>query len=168
MTNGHPIFEWRPGVPVLDKDEVEGDDHEDDAVENGAMYDDDSVNDESDHEEHDDESLHDIQSDDSAVNDAVSAAYATDDDVDTVDDVDEINDDDHDNDPNGDGANNSNDNVTVDTNDIGTGTNAELPAPTTHQRQEPRSNGRRLGRTRPRKGNIMPRVGRENRITCNL
>jgi hypothetical protein len=139
MTNGHPIVEWRPGIPVLDEDEVEGKDHEDDAVENGAIYDDDSGDDESNHEEHDDESLHDIQSDDSAVDDAVGAAYATDDDVDTVNDVDEINDDDHDNDPNG--VNNGNDDVTVDTNDIGTGTNTKLPPPTTHQRQEPRSDG---------------------------
>jgi hypothetical protein len=114
MTNGHPIFEWRPGVPVLDEGEVKGEDHEDDAAENGAMYDEDSGDNESDHEDsgddksdhegHDNESLHDIQNDDSAIDDAIGAAYATDDDVDTVNDADEIDDDDHDNDPNGDGV----------------------------------------------------------------
>ena len=29
MTNGYPIFEWTPGVPILDEDETEGDAHED-------------------------------------------------------------------------------------------------------------------------------------------
>ena len=37
MTNGHPIFEWSPGVPILDEDELEGEDFEDDELENGSF-----------------------------------------------------------------------------------------------------------------------------------
>jgi hypothetical protein len=42
MTNGHPIFEWSPGVPILDEDGAggEGEDHDGDEVENdGQPYD---------------------------------------------------------------------------------------------------------------------------------
>ena len=40
MTNGYPIFEWQPGVPILYEDEAEGEAHDDDALVNAEMYDD--------------------------------------------------------------------------------------------------------------------------------
>ena len=49
MTNGHPIFEWLPGVPILDEDELEGEDHENDELENESLLsEDDSDDDDSD------------------------------------------------------------------------------------------------------------------------
>jgi hypothetical protein len=54
MPNGHPIFEWTPGAPILDEDEVAGEDHEDDDPENGAMYDDFSDDDPDDENDSDD------------------------------------------------------------------------------------------------------------------
>jgi hypothetical protein len=81
MTNGHPIFEWRPGVPALDKDEIEGEDHEDDVFENGDMYDDDSGDEESDHGGSDEGSLHDYQSGDDTIGDVADAMDDADGDV---------------------------------------------------------------------------------------
>jgi hypothetical protein len=135
MTNGHPIFEWRPGIPVLDEDGVEGGDREDDDLENGAMYDDDP-DDENDSDN--EESIHDYQSGDDAADDVVGAVYDTDDDTDTEDGTDESDDDGSDDD-----RNDGQGDVGVD--DVDAGPDAELPAPdapTTHQRQEPRSDGR--------------------------
>jgi hypothetical protein len=80
----------------------------------------------------------------------IGAAYSTDDDADTVNDADEIDDDDHDNDPNGDSADNGNDDATVDADDaddVGSSIEAELPAQTTYQRQEPRSDERQEPRS---------------------
>jgi hypothetical protein len=73
MANGHPILEWRHGVPVLDKDQVEGEDHEDDEMENGAMNGDDPEDEESDNEESEEESRHNDQSDHDAMNDVTDA-----------------------------------------------------------------------------------------------
>ena len=41
MTNGYPIFEWTPGVPILEEDETEGEEHEEVELENeDIMYED--------------------------------------------------------------------------------------------------------------------------------
>jgi KUP system potassium uptake protein len=43
MTNGYPIFEWSPGVPILNEDETEGEEHEEAELENeDIMYGDDT------------------------------------------------------------------------------------------------------------------------------
>jgi hypothetical protein len=128
MTKGHPIFEWRPGVPVLDEDQVEGEDHEDHEMENGEMYDDGSDDEEHIDEDSDGESIHDDQSDDDAVNENTDVPDETDDDVNNDNDTNESNTDDSDDDRGGFLATEGN----VDANDVSTA----------HQQQEPRSDGR--------------------------
>jgi hypothetical protein len=126
MTNGHPIFEWSPGVPILDEDELEGEDHADDELENGSlMYGDDP----------DDEESHDDDPHDDATNDESDFAPDTDDDLDGNDDDEYDDTNDHD-----DGADNGD--VDADTVADDKAENDASTVPEAPPQQEPRSDGR--------------------------